>query len=138
MDPLDKLKLEQGRVLRQAREAAGFKSISMAVRASPKYEKWKTSTVSAHERGFRQIGQDDAERYARFYRDRGARITGKEILYADSESSSSQSIVEAKLEALAVQVKKLAEGAREQRLARPPAGGRHRSIPKVPPRGSKS
>jgi hypothetical protein len=137
MDPREKLKLEQGRVLRQAREAAGFKSLASAIRASPRHEKWKPSTLSAHERGFRSIDQWDAERYARFYRAYGAKITGQEILYPGSESSL-PAIVEAKLAVLTAEVKKLAEAAREQRRARPPPGSRPRSTPKVPPRGSKS
>jgi hypothetical protein len=134
MDTREKLKLEQGRILRQAREAAGFKSLASAIRAAPRHEKWKSSTLSAHERGARQINQWAADRYARFYRERGARITGQEILYPGSDPA----IVEAKLAVLTAEVKKLAEGVHEQRLARPPSGDRPRSTPKVPSRGSKS
>ena len=131
MEP-DKLKLEQGRVLRQAREEAGFKSIASAIRASPKQEKWKPSTLSAHERGFRTIDQGDAERYASFYRERGARITGQEILYPAEIN------VTAKLAALEAQVKKLGEGARARRLAHHPQRDQPPAIPKAPTRGPKA
>lgn len=134
MESIDKLRREQARVLRAAREAAGFKSQASAIRASPIHEKWKASTVSAHQRGSRPIDREDAERYARFYRGYGARITGQEILYPES----SQIIVEAKLAALAVEVKKLAEAAHEQRLARLPRPIPPSSIPQAGPRGPKS
>ena len=89
---------------------------------------------SPHERGFRPIDQADAERYARFYRGYGARITGQEILYPDG----TQIIVEAKLAALAEEVKNLVAGVHEQRLTRLPQTAQPPLAPPVPPRGPKS
>src|SRR5215472_1138998 len=64
----------QGRRLRAAREAAGFRS---AREAALRYE-WPESTYRAHEAGKRTIGQDDAERYAKRFKAQGAVISAKD------------------------------------------------------------
>jgi hypothetical protein len=69
----------QGRRLRLAREAAGYRSAREAALESG----WPESTYRAHESGTRTIGQDDAERYARRFRAAGAKVTGQAILYGD-------------------------------------------------------
>lgn len=67
----------QGARLEEARKAAGFKS-----RRAPavKY-KWGVSSYSAHERGTRTIGKDDAERYSRKFRPAGAEDLARYILF---------------------------------------------------------
>jgi hypothetical protein len=81
MEDRDKLRAEQGRVLRAAKIAAGFGSAAKAVKASPIRDKWTVATYRAHEAGTRTMGQDDAERYAKFFRSHGAKITAIDILF---------------------------------------------------------
>jgi len=68
---------EQGERLRAAREEAGYASARSAALANG----WPESSNRAHEGGTRTIGQDDAERYARRFRQKGAKVTGQSILY---------------------------------------------------------
>jgi SOS-response transcriptional repressor LexA len=77
MDPEKALRVAQGRRLEAARKSAGFRSRRSAALECG----WPTSTYSAHERGERTIGQDDAERYARRFRAEGVSITAREILF---------------------------------------------------------
>lgn len=76
----------QGARLKTARIAAGYRS----ARAAAKENEWPESTVRAHENGTRTIGQDDAERYARIYKWKGADITAKEILFGENGNGSFQ------------------------------------------------
>lgn len=69
----------QGARLAMARSQAGYKS----TRAAAVDNKWPESSVRAHEAGTRTIGLDDAERYARLYRARGAMVTAQDILFPD-------------------------------------------------------
>lgn len=72
----DKKREAQGMRLRRAREAAGYRSAMSAAQAFG----WRVSSYGAHERGSRTIGQDDAERYARAFKN----ITAEEMLFGDS------------------------------------------------------
>ncbi len=54
---------EQGARLKMARRAAGYRS----ARDAALQHEWAESTYSAHERGSRTIGLDDAGRYARAF-----------------------------------------------------------------------
>lgn len=72
----------QGRRLTAARIAAGFRSAREAAISCG----WKVSSYSAHEGGRRTIGQDDAEKYARIFRAKGANVTAREILF-DGDST---------------------------------------------------
>lgn len=79
------MKKQQGIRLRQAREAAGYKSAREAALTN----RWAESSYRAHESGTRTIGQDDAERYARRYRALGARVSARSILFGfDDEDQS--------------------------------------------------
>lgn len=69
----------QGARLAKARRDAGFSS----ARSAAMENNWKESTYSAHERGSRTIGDDDAERYARRFRTKGAIITAREIIFGE-------------------------------------------------------
>jgi len=71
--------MSQGKRLRLAREQAGYKS----ARAAALDNGWPESTYRAHEAGTRTIGQDDAERYAKRFRHKGAKVTGQSVLYGD-------------------------------------------------------
>lgn len=64
MAKIDPLTKAQGQKLAEFRKAAGFRS----GRAAALEHDWKESTYRAHEAGKRTIGQDDAERYARAFR----------------------------------------------------------------------
>lgn len=77
--------IEQGRRLKAARLAAGFRS----GRAAAVEAEWAESTYSSHEGGRRQIGQDDAERYARFFRASG--VTASGILFGQQSGITAQS-----------------------------------------------
>jgi hypothetical protein len=70
----------QGERLRLAREAAGFKS----ARSAALENNWPESSYRAHESGTRTIGQDDADRYAKRFRQLGVHVTGQHILYGDA------------------------------------------------------
>src|SRR5262252_6547488 len=70
VDREETVRKAQGRRLRAARQAAGFRS---AREAALRYE-WAESTYRAHEAGSRTIGPDDAERYAKRFRAQGAAI----------------------------------------------------------------
>lgn len=70
-----------GARLRSARKAAGFRSASSAAEQFG----WPTSTYVAHENGSRTIGQDDAERYAKAFKARGAKVSAPVILFGDSQ-----------------------------------------------------
>lgn len=73
----DAIKRAQGKRLREARLAAGFRS----ARAAAVENGWKESSYRAHEGGTRTIGQDDAERYARRFYAAGVAITAQKILF---------------------------------------------------------
>lgn len=81
MDKPTRLTLAQGRRLKAARQAAGFRS----ARAAAHEFEWPESTYRAHEAGTRTIGQDDADRYARAFRARGAVVSGQSILFGSTE-----------------------------------------------------
>jgi hypothetical protein len=68
---------EQGRRLRNAREAAGYRS----ARDAALQNEWPESSYRAHENGTRTIGQDDAERYASRFRAAGVDVTAQSILF---------------------------------------------------------
>jgi hypothetical protein len=110
----DSVRLEQGRRLKTARKAAGFRSAAGAVKASPAREKWKKSTYSAHERGTRTIGQDDAERYARFFYGCGAEITAISLLFGPQNH-----IIEAANAEVSRFLVQLTEEVQKQQLALP-------------------
>jgi len=74
-----KLRKAQGARLLAARKTAGFRSAREAALANG----WAESTYRAHESGTRTIGQDDAEKYARRFRSRGADISAQAILFGD-------------------------------------------------------
>jgi hypothetical protein len=78
----DRTRKMQGARLRQCRLAAGFES----ARAAALAHQWPESTYSAHERGTRTIGQDDAEKYARRFSVGGRRVTAREILFGNNET----------------------------------------------------
>jgi phage repressor protein C with HTH and peptisase S24 domain len=73
------LHLAQGKRLAAARTAAGYRSAREAALANS----WPESTYRAHETGNRTIGLDDAERYARRFRARGADVTAQQILFGE-------------------------------------------------------
>ena len=81
MDKPTPLTLAQGRRLKAARQAAGFRS----ARAAAHEFEWPESTYRAHEAGTRTIGQDDADRYARAFRARGAVVSSQSILFGSTE-----------------------------------------------------
>lgn len=81
-----KIATTPGQRLAAAREAAGFKSR----RAAAIEFGWPESTYSAHERGTRTIGQDDAERYAKRLRASGVKITAKDILFGSDTTTEVQ------------------------------------------------
>jgi hypothetical protein len=114
---------EQGRRLKAARKAAGFRSAAAAVKSAPIKEKWKKSTYTAHERGSRTIGQDDAERYARFFRAHGAEVTAVGLLFGTQDQ-----IIEAAKAEMYRFLKRLAEKERELQQALPP----HHTQPQLP------
>lgn len=80
----------QGVRLAAARGAAGYRSAREAALANG----WPESSYRAHETGRRTIGQDDAERYARRFRARGAAITAREILFGDETPAGPASAIE--------------------------------------------
>lgn len=80
---LKEIRKEQGARLKAVREKF-FGSADGAAEEN----NWKKSTYRSHEGGWRTMGDDDAERYARAYRLRGAKVTAKEILF-DSEDGIS-------------------------------------------------
>jgi hypothetical protein len=69
----------QGTRLRAARKAAGYRSAREAAISNG----WPPSTYSAHERGDRTIGADDAEKYLRRFRAQkpGLHVNPGEILF---------------------------------------------------------
>lgn len=73
----EKLRKAQAERLAEAREAAGYKR----KRQASETEGWPESTYSAHERGTRAINPQDAEKYARAFTARGAKVTAEEILF---------------------------------------------------------
>lgn len=73
----DKERREQGARLASAREAAGYRSKNQAATENG----WAPATYSAHERGTRTIGKDDADRYAKRFRQLGAPTSSEHILY---------------------------------------------------------
>lgn len=75
------IRKQQGVRLAQARKKAGWTSARAAALAN----NWPESTYRSHEAGTRTIGDDDAERYARRYRQRAVRVTAKEILFGTDE-----------------------------------------------------
>ena len=84
MNDEKRIRQEQGARLRQAREAAGYGSARDAAISN----NWAESSYRAHESGGRTIGQDDAEKYARKFRLKGARITAAEILFPQQHAQS--------------------------------------------------
>src|SRR4051812_14483428 len=79
----------QGRRLKAARIAAGYRS----AREAALENEWPESSYRAHENGTRTIGQDDAERYVRVFRARGARITAQQIQYGDGRDTAEASAI---------------------------------------------
>lgn len=71
------LRREQGRRLREARLAAGYRS----AREAALDNSWPESTYRAHESGTRTIGLDDAERYARRFRRAGVKVLAQTVLF---------------------------------------------------------
>jgi len=78
----DDVSMAQGRRLKAAREAAGYRS----ARAAALENSWVEGTYRSHETGRRTIGLDDAEKYARRFRVRGASVTAKIILFGDDKA----------------------------------------------------
>lgn len=78
-------RLEQGARLRKARKSAGYRS----ARSAALDNRWPESTYRAHEGGTRTIGQDDAERYAKRLRFRGASVTAEHILFGSEGAPDS-------------------------------------------------
>jgi hypothetical protein len=76
-----RVRRDQGKRLRDARIAAGFRSARDAALSSD----WPESTYRSHESGTRTIGLDDAERYARRFRAAGASITAQMILFGNDD-----------------------------------------------------
>lgn len=85
-DPKTQSMAEQGKRLKAAREEAGFRTASAAVRSFPKSAKVKIPTYGAHERGTRAMGPDDAEKYAKRFSALGANVTASDILFGRSKS----------------------------------------------------
>lgn len=81
----EELRKAQGARLRAARIQAGFPSASAAAKGV-----WPISTYSAHERGTRTIGMDDAERYARRFRAMGVPIVAQSILFGEGAGEASK------------------------------------------------
>lgn len=76
----------QGRRLKAARTAAGYRS----AREAALDNEWPESSYRAHEGGTRTIGQDDAERYARRFRNAGAAVSAQSILFDRSPDAPAQ------------------------------------------------
>jgi SOS-response transcriptional repressor LexA len=76
----------QGARLADARRDAGFKSGRSAALACG----WAESTYRSHEKGKRTIGQDDAEKYAKAFRARGAKASAEHILFGDGWRRAAQ------------------------------------------------
>jgi phage repressor protein C with HTH and peptisase S24 domain len=70
--------------LKAYREAAGF---AFASHAAQRY-RWGESTYRSHENGTRTIGDDDADKYAAAFSRPGRKITGKDIMYGPTETTS--------------------------------------------------
>jgi phage repressor protein C with HTH and peptisase S24 domain len=70
---------QQGARLAEARKQAGFRSAREAALRNG----WTESSYRAHEAGGRTIGQDDAERYARRFRQLGSSISAQEIMFPE-------------------------------------------------------
>lgn len=81
---METFKQRQGRRLKEARIAAGFKKSAAAAATA---FGWAKSTYRTHEDGSRTIGQDDAEKYARAFSSRGPKITSDMILYPDGKGT---------------------------------------------------
>lgn len=79
MDRDAAVRLQQGKRLKAARKAAGWRS----ARAAALENGWPESSYRAHEAGTRTIGHDDAERYSRRFRLAGARISPQQILFEE-------------------------------------------------------
>jgi len=82
----DTTRKAQGERLQVARKDAGFESARKAALTCG----WIYPTYSAHERGARTIGQDDAELYARKFRALGANVTAQSILFGTDPGRSAQ------------------------------------------------
>ena len=81
------IKKQQGARLASARKDAGFSS----ARSAAEQFGWPYSSYGAHERGTRTIGQDDAIRYAKAFKVRGANVSAKSILFGDDSGFCSVS-----------------------------------------------
>lgn len=79
----EEIRKAQGARLERARIAAGYTSRHGAAIDN----RWKPSTYSAHERGERTIGVDDAEEYAKKFKRRGSNWTAREILFGKNDIS---------------------------------------------------
>lgn len=71
----------QGARLAKARKAAGYRSAREAALSNG----WNEGTYRAHEGGWRTIGLDDAERYARRYRAKGVDVSAQQVLFGEGE-----------------------------------------------------
>lgn len=85
----DAIKRAQGARLAAARAAAGYRSKNSAATEN----RWTVSTYSAHERGTRKMGEDDAERYAKRFRQLGVAITGQTILYGSDSNERVEALM---------------------------------------------
>jgi hypothetical protein len=86
MKPDKALQVRQGKRLQEAREEAGYKFRRTAAIDNG----WIYSTYSAHERGTRTIGRDDAEKYIRVFQSLGTKITAKSVLFPDDKSEAAE------------------------------------------------
>lgn len=80
----DKVRRAQGSRLRTIRKAAGFTSARAAALAAG----WPESTYRSHEAGTRTIAPRDAQRYAMWFRFKGAKdpkFNGRWIIYGDED-----------------------------------------------------
>lgn len=78
----NRTRAEQGKRLKAARVAAGYRSS----REAALQNEWPESSYRAHEGGTRTIGQDDAERYAARFRFDGVDVTARGILFGDADA----------------------------------------------------
>ena len=86
----DDLIKAQGARLTAARIAAGFRS----GRAASAELGFPESTYGAHEGGRRTIGQDDAEKYAKAFRARGAKVDAQKILFGSEREQEAFALVD--------------------------------------------
>lgn len=80
----ERIRKAQGERLKAVRVEAGFPS----ARAAALSNNWSEQTYRAHEGGWRTIGLDDAERYARRFRHFGIDVTARGILFGDDNGES--------------------------------------------------